>query len=57
MEPSDTLEALPEHLPRHSHLSELEHQPPGVAHQPCPDLDELELDTAQRTVLERLGQA
>ncbi len=31
MEPTDTLQHLPEHLPRHSHLSELEHQPPGVA--------------------------
>ena len=57
MEPADTLQHLPEHIPRHSHFSELEHQPPGVAHQPCPDLDELDLDTAQRPVLDRLGQA
>ena len=27
MEPGDTLQYLPEHFPRHSHLSELEHQP------------------------------
>ena len=46
MELGDTLQHLPEYLPRHSHLSELEHQPPGVAHQACPDLDELDLDTA-----------
>jgi len=57
MEPADTLQHLPEHIPRYSHFSELEHQPPGVAHQLCPDLDELELDTAQLPVLDRLGQA
>ena len=44
MEPTDTLQDLPEHIPRHSHLSELEHQPPGVAHQPASDLDELDLE-------------
>ena len=29
----------------------------GVAHQPCPDFGELDLDTAQRPVLDCLGQA
>ncbi len=33
-----------------------EHQPPRVAHQPCPDLDGLDLDAAQRPVPDRLGQ-
>ena len=45
MEPADTLQSAtggPEHIPRHSHFSDLEHQPPGVANQPCPDLDELQ---------------
>ena len=51
MEPGDTLQHLPEYLPAHHHLSKLEHRPPGVAHQPSPDLDELDLDTAQRPVL------
>jgi hypothetical protein len=46
METGDTLQHLPEHLPRHSHLSELEHQPPRVAHQPCLDLDKLDLEAS-----------
>ena len=46
MEPTDTLQHLPEHVPRHSHLGKLEHQPPGMAHQPSPDLDELDLHAA-----------
>ena len=52
MEPADTLQHLPEHLPRHSHLSELEHQPPSVSHQPCADLDVLDLDIVQRPLLD-----
>ena len=31
MEPADAIQHLPEHLPRHSHLSEREHQPPVMA--------------------------
>ena len=47
MEPVDAIQHLAERLPRHSRLSELEHQPPDVAHQPCPDLDELDLRPPQ----------
>ena len=57
MEPADTLQHLPEHFPRHSHFSELEHQPPRVPHQPPPDLDELDLEASERPVLDRLRQA
>ena len=57
MESCDTFQHLPEYLPRHSHLGKLEHQPPGVTHQPSPDLDELDLHASQRPVLDRLGQA
>ena len=49
-EPADKLKHLLGHLPRHSHLGELGHQPPGVADQPSPDLDEPDLHTAQRSV-------
>ena len=43
MEPVDAIQHLAERLPRHSRLSELEHQPPDVAHQPASGLDELDL--------------
>jgi len=49
MEPGDTLQSAlggPEYLPGHCHLSKLKHQPPGVARQPSPDLDELDLHAA-----------
>ena len=54
MEPADTLQHLLEHLPRHSHLCQLKHQPPSMPHQMSTYLDELDLDTAQRPVLDRL---
>ena len=56
MEPVDAIQHLAERLPRHSRLSELEHQPPDVAHQPYPDLHVLDLDIVQRPLLdERLA--
>ncbi len=47
MEPSDTLQHLPEYLPGHSHLAKLKHQPPGMPHQTSTHLDELGLHTSQ----------
>ncbi|MCH7553816.1 MAG: hypothetical protein IIC82_07460 [Chloroflexi bacterium] len=47
MEPANTLQHFPEHLPRHSNLGELEQQPPGVAHQAAIGLDQLDLRPLQ----------
>ena len=52
----DTLQHLSEHLPRHRHLCQLKHQPPGMPHQMSTYPDELDLDAAQRPVLDRPGQ-
>ena len=47
MEPAHAIQHLPEHLPRHGHLGELEHQSPGMPHQAASGLDELDLRPSQ----------
>ena len=57
MEPADTLQALPEHLPRYGHLCKLKHQPTSVTDQTPAYLDESGLHTSQRQVFDDLEQA
>ena len=52
MEPTDTLQHLPEYFLGYGDLRELKHEPPRTTHQTSTYLDELDLDTAQRPVLD-----
>ena len=45
---SDAGKDLGEKLPRDGHLRHLEDCPAGMAYDPCADLDQLELDAAER---------
>ena len=38
MEPTDPLQHLPEYLLGYRDLRQLKHQPPGMPHQPAPNL-------------------
>lgn len=47
---SDAGKVLGEELPRNRHLSQPEERPAGMAYDLCADLDQLELDAAERPV-------
>ncbi len=51
------LQHFTEHIPVHHHLSKMEYQPPGMAHQTPACLDESGLDTRQRPTLYRFWQS
>ncbi len=55
--PAYPFQHFTEHIPRDHHLGKLEHEPPGMAHQPPADLYESRLNTCQRPALYRFWQS